>query len=280
MTATRSTDARTSRPPLEPFGDSRMQSLLERFFHPDTRPELLRVPGRIEERADGVVGRLPLEEDDTTVILKFWVRPGLKGRLKWALGRSSAQMEHGVLQHLHGKGMRVPRPLGLCRVPSIGKPYTEAMFMTDLGKTVRGPDYLEKLLEDGETEKAELFLDQMIRITEELLEAKVVDTDHGINNTVVTLEEEPIRIDFEVARIVADPRSEREALSRMIGRYIITYAFVVQPDMDRIVEYVKKIYERLDLDRDTRALVRAYTDAAYDLQRRDRGLDLQLDLPV
>ncbi len=265
---------------LQAFTPEEMQSLLERFFHPDTKPELLRVPGRIEERADGVVGRLPYEDLDTTIILKFWVRPGIKGKLKWGLGKSSAQTEYKALEHLYNHGMRVPQPLGLCRVPACGRPYTESMFMSDLGKTVRGPDYLEDLLKKGETEKADLFLEQMIQITEELLDAKVIDTDHGINNTVVTMEEEPIRIDFEVARIVNDPYQEHQQLAKMIGRYIITYAFVIQPDMEAIIAYAEKLYDRLKIDKKVRGLIRQYTDAAYDLQRTSRGIDYTLELPV
>jgi hypothetical protein len=262
-----------------PLDRRRMRQLLELHFDPSTPKEYLRVLERTEKRRDGVVARMRLPEDPrSTVILKFWSRPGLKGWLRRLTRTSSAWREFEALSRLHRAALSVPEPYGLCRVEAEGAPYTDALFMEDLGPATWGPKHFLGLLREGRQAEAQAFLETLIDFTERMLQAGVIDPDHGINNVLVPASGTPVRIDFEIARIVKEPRRRPELLGRMLGRLIATYTFLVQPDAGKAEEFAERLFDRVQPDADVIDGTQRHLDLVFSEQKRACGVDTRVNL--
>ena len=173
----------------------------------------------------------------------------------------------------------MPRPLGRCRVGVLGQPFTDAVFIEDLGQTVGGVEHVKTLVREARFAHLRSFEDRVIELTQGMLHAGVIDTDHGLINTVVPSSGQPVRLDFEIARCVRFPRLHTTGLGLMLGRLITTFTFAVQPDTVWAAEFAKRATEALHVPRRVLRVAKRFIDRTLEYQRQQIGLDVRLDLP-
>src|SRR5882762_2174892 len=78
-----------------------------------------------------------------------------------------------------------------------------------------------------------------------MLKHGVVDPDHGLHNVLVGRDGRPVRIDFEVAKVIGGAIGQRPIYGDMVGRLLTSYVFAAQPDSARIQQFAKRLEEAL-----------------------------------
>lgn len=233
----------------------------------------------ISQRGNRIVIRWRETESGDPIIIKLWSRPDLRGELRRWLRIAPPDREWKNLLRLSKFNVAVPSPLGFSRVvPGIAG-YTDVLFMEDLGECQTATEHLKQLIRAGEEPQALSFENAVIEITRQLLEAGMLDEDHGMLNIVVQPSGRPVRLDLEITRRVFWPRLFPSMYGRMLGRLIGLHAFAVQPDVGRTTRFAERLRDHLKpppavLDR---AAVHAREMMAQQL--RKSGIDTQLTLP-
>lgn len=213
------------------------------------------------------------------LIVKMWSRPDLKGTLRRILGIASGEREFRTLDLLYDTDMAVPKPLGFCRVtPSIAG-YTDALFIEDLGECESATSHLKRLIRTGQEQEALQFENVMIEMTKQILDAGMIDVDHGLVNMVIQPSGRPVRLDFELARRVVWPRLFRGLYGQMLGHLILLHAFAVQPDTERPTRFAERLRERLNPPRRVLAEASVYIQKWIKVQLETTGIDTRLTLP-
>jgi hypothetical protein len=194
------------------------------------------------KRNRAMVARVKLENGES-VIAKLWCSAGVYALLRRRMGTSNCQLAWKALSVLHIAGVAVPRPLGQCVM--LTGPYTEAMLIEDLGDCILGIDHVKKLLREDREAEHNQFVDQVFEMTEAMLRHGVLDPDHGLHNILVGADARPVRIDFEVAKVIRGEIGKHSAYGEMMGRLLTSYVFAVQPDTSRIEKFAARIEEAL-----------------------------------
>ena len=248
-----------------------------------------------EDRCDGwtvlmvhdgkVICRVPqsaadIAFDSDTVILKLWSQGGVRQTFRYLTRTRPVDRELTILSHLDHTSIRVPQLLGSCWIKDRSVPFSQAVVLEDLGETQRALEYYKDLREAGRTEEMNQLEERMLTMTEGLLDHHVVDPDHGFVNSVMTPAGELVRIDFEVARIVKDPRSAKQMCGQMLGRTLVTFAYAVQPDVERLDHFANELTERMDLSRESLQIARDFIDDALNEQQQQTGIDLSWTLVI
>lgn len=229
----------------------------------------------LRQRPDAMVARVA--GSSGTVILKLWVRQGIRGLLRRVTRTGSVLREWRTLCHLYRAGVSVPKPLGYCRVQVAGQPYTDALGMEDLGNCRSALECVKTLARQGNEAELARFEDQLIGLTCSLLRAGFVDPDHSLVNTVVPEHGRPVRLDFELARFVRCPSWALNSYSEMIGRLIATYVFAVQPEVGRARRFATRLADVLNASRRVRRKAYAFTTGMLRHQQR-LGIDVRFEL--
>jgi hypothetical protein len=209
----------------------------------------------------------------------MWSRPDLKGTLRRILRITSCAHEWRTLVHLRDVNMAVPQPLGFCRVtPSIAG-YTDALFTGDLGECESATNYLKRLISTGQEQMVLQFENVMIEMTKQIVDAGMIDVDHGLVNMVVQTSGRPVRLDFELARLVIWPRLFTGMYGRMLGQLILLHAFAVQPNTDRTTRFTARLCECLHPPRRVLAHAGMHIRKSIQVQLENTGIDTRLTLP-
>jgi hypothetical protein len=235
--------------------------------------------GVLSRRGNRLVVRWKETASGDSIVVKMWSRPDLRGTLRRWLRIAPSDREHRNLVHLHRLGVSVPRALGVARLaPSIAG-YTDALFTEDLGECETATERLKRLLRTGDERQALRLEDDVIDITRRLVEAGMLDEDHGMLNIVVPPSGQAVRLDLEIARRVFWPRLFPSSYGRMLGRLIGLHAFAVQPDVQRTSRFAQRLREALRPSPTMleRAAVHAREMMAEQL--RGRGINTRLSLP-
>lgn len=233
----------------------------------------------ISQRGNRMVIRWRAAGSGESMVVKLWSRPDLRGGLRRLLRIAPSDREWKNLVRLSQFGVAVPRPLGFSRVaPSIAG-YTDVLFMEDLGECETATEHLKRLIRAGDELEALRFEDAVIEITRQLLEAGMLDEDHGMHNIIVQSSGRAVRLDLEVTRRVFFPRLFPSLYGRMLGRLIGMHAFAVQPDVAWTRRFAQRLRDRLEPPRIvlSRAAVHARGMLAH--QSSNIGIDTMLDLP-
>lgn len=233
----------------------------------------------IHRARNRIVIRWRRAEPADSIIIKMWSHRGLKGKLRRLLRVTSADKELQNLVRLSSANMAVPRPLGCCPVEPGIAGYTDALFMEDMGECELSTDYLQRLIRTGQDQQALYFENVLIEMAAQILDAGMLDADHGLSNTVVQESGRPVRLDLELARRVIWPRLFADMYGEMLGRLIGLHAFAVQPDASRSTRFAERSCERLRPPR--RVLKRAgvYARKMMQTQLDQTGIDTRLVLP-
>jgi len=233
----------------------------------------------IYRRKNRVVIRWRGAVSGASLIIKMWSRTGLKGGLRRLLRIASCDHEWRTLVRLRRVHMDVPRPLGMCRLKNSIASYTDVLFLEDLGECDSSSDYLKRLIYEGQEQQVLRFENVMIRMTEQILAAGMIDVDHGLANIVMQASGRPVRLDFELSRRVIWPRLFPIMYGDMLGRLIVLHAFAVQPHTDRTTRFAERLCEHLHPPR--RSLVQAGIHIRKYLKEQfeNTGIDTRLTLP-
>jgi hypothetical protein len=233
----------------------------------------------IYRRRDRIVIRWRAQDLDGSIIIKMWARDDLKGKLRRLLRIAACNHEWRNLRRLSSVNMAVPRPLGFCRVvPSI-EGYADVLFMEDLGECETATDHLKRLIGSGQEQEVLRFENVMIEMTEQILEAGMLDVDHGLVNMVVPSSGLPKRLDTELARRVIWPALFSDTYGHMLGRLIGLYAFAVQPEVYRATQFAARLCDRLRPPRRALRRASAHVRSMMRTQLENTGIDTRLVLP-
>jgi tRNA A-37 threonylcarbamoyl transferase component Bud32 len=231
---------------------------------------------KLKERNDASTLRVQIESD-STVIMKLWKRPGIAGHLRRATGTDPGGRESRALARLLEAGIAVPAPLGTASFVLAESEFTDALFLEDLGSCETAFEHLKSLIRMGEEARVERFLGEVVEMTAAIVERDIIDTDHSLNNLVVTARGELVRLDTEVARQLSG-RPARPYGS-MLGRLIGTFIFAVQPDLERVGPFARALVERLDPEPAVLLEASAQVARMLEGQRCNRSLDTRVTLP-
>jgi len=219
------------------------------------------------------------QPDGGSVVIKLWSRPGLKGAIRRSLGASTLDREWQSLCRAHELGVRVPTPLGSSALPANPDGQTAAMVSADIGPCITAVDHLKRLIASGAEPAAAEFEGELVAQTGLMIDGGLIDTDHGMVNTLVPAGGLPVRLDFEMARLVRWPRLHRAAYGAMLGHLLATHAFAVQPATERTVRFAARLSERLDPPRSVLRRAREYVDQRMAVQEQRIGLAVRVALP-
>lgn len=217
--------------------------------------------------------------DGTSVIVKLWARPGIKGALRWLLGQTAARYEYRNLQLMARLGVPAPIAFAHGRAPINPGGYTDAIVMQDLGDCETAGQYLKRNIAAGDEAAVERFEAELIRMTGILTRARIIDFDHSMVNIVVR-DDLPVRLDLEKARRVPWIGLRRGLYARMIGQLLGTYVFSVQPDTARAERFARNLFAEIGPSSTVIAGAQSHLDAMLDLQKSRFGIDIALRLPV
>lgn len=231
----------------------------------------------LNRRHDALVIRLNIAPSQTTVV-KLWVRPGLRGFIRRLTRTASAIREWRTLDCLHRARAAVPKPYACLHLASAAAPYTDPLFIEDLGPCEVALEYVKALFRQGQHDRLSAFEDDVITLTDTIIRAGIVDTDHSLVNTVVPAGGKPVRIDFELAQRVFHPAIATRLYGEMLGRLVGTYAFAVQPDVSRVVPFAERLQARVQAPARVLCLARSFAERMLDDQRREKAIDTRIDL--
>lgn len=199
----------------------------------------------LRARPDALTLRVSLAEATGSVIVKLWRRPGWRGLLRRATGTGSLDREWRVLNRLHDRGLRVPRPLARVHFERPRDDYTDAVVVEDLGRCEMAIDRLDRLVQEGQDAERVALEDQVIAMTGALLEAGVVDADHHLVNLLILPTGELGRIDFEIATLVRAPALFPGRYAEMLGALVSSYVFAVQPRVELADDFTARLVEHV-----------------------------------
>jgi len=226
-------------------------------------------------RGDCRVSRLFLD-DEQTLILKMWSRPGLSGFVRRISRTAPFLNEALALRVLYDRGVSVPALLGYKQLKRFLPPFTDVLFIEDLGSCEFASEHLKVLMADGREEEARAIVREVLDMTESMVHARIIDRDHSFNNVIVTGGGRVARIDFEISRRRLFPRLHATSYGEMLGRLVGSYAFAMQPKVDLVMEFAQELAERIQPPR--RVIVKAEDFVALMLrgQRRRKGRDTRI----
>lgn len=228
-------------------------------------------------RREAMVLRLNLGPSQTTVV-KLWVRPGVRGLIRRLTGTASAMREWRTLDCLYRARASVPKPYACLHLSSAAAPYTDALFLEDLGPCQTALEFVKGLFRQGQDDRLVAFEDDVISLTDTIIRAGIVDTDHSLVNTVVPASGKPVRIDFELAQRVLHPAMASRRYGEMLGRLISTYAFALQPDVSRVVPFAERLKAHVPASARVLRFAREFLEQMLDEQRRERAIDTRISL--
>jgi hypothetical protein len=161
-------------------------------------------------------------------------------------------------------------------VQNVDSEYTELLIVEDLGKIRSGAEHLEGLVATGSVDRIDSFEEELIELTRSLLSVGVVDPDHSLVNIIVFSDGRLGRLDFELAECLRYPWLHTRLLGQMLGRLIVSYGFLMQPEVARTEAFARRLAQRVKAPR--RALVWAERFIASRLLRQlERvGIDIRI----
>jgi hypothetical protein len=227
------------------------------------------------KRKRALVARVKLE-DGGSVIAKLWCSPGIRALIRRKTRTSNCHNEWKVLRVLSAERASVPRPMGHCEL--LSGQYTEGLLIEDLGESKLGLSHVKALIREGREQEHEQLVNWLIELTELMLRHGVVDPDHGLHNVLVTSTGRPVRIDFEVARVIRGGIEKRPAYGQMLGRLLTSYIFAAQPDLPRIQWFARRIEQTLNPPASVLREAGRFVQEQMDRQRLTMNVNTQIRL--
>ncbi|MCC6907836.1 MAG: hypothetical protein IT430_07850 [Phycisphaerales bacterium] len=228
-------------------------------------------------RGRGMLMRITDSGGDS-VVVKACRQRDLKERLQGLSGLSMAHREWRAHEHVVRSGIRAPRLLQFLRLNLNSGERFEAIVMEDLGPTCNGMVHLKELIAQGDEDAVESFESRVVGLTERLLAAKVVDVDHQFRNIVVGQDREPMRVDFECARVFRGAKPPASSHGAMLGWLIVSHAFTCQPETSRTERFADHLRQCLRPPEAVLEVAKERVNRTLEHQRLANGIDSRVRL--
>ncbi len=236
--------------------------------HPDL--EVLRQRGN-----DVLIARVPAS-DPASVIVKCWNRRGPRGSLRRLTRSNIGWREATALRRLETLNTPAPRCLAYLTLPP-GTPHTEALLSTDLGPCRDSTDYFKEHIKPDPHARA-AFNRTLIDITRNMIAEGLLDPDHRLPNIVITPQDQPVRIDFELCIPVRFPRLHPRLHGDMLGVFLASYVFAVQPDLNLAADFARALLRELPPSPGVLRRAQLTLNTMVDRQKRETGIFSPLEL--
>lgn len=234
--------------------------------------QILRERGR-----DVRIARVIPPDGKASVVVKLWNRQGWRDRLRRLARATAAQREWRTLQRLYAYGVAAPQPLA--HIAHIPRPaaHTEGLIMNDLGVCSDATEHLKHLIRQGLTDQEDAFYGNLIAVTEAMIHLGLLDIDHRLPNFVVTPSGVPVRLDFELNIRRPWPRLWTRPYGLMLGTFLGSYVFAVQPDILRVRRMADRLRQRLRPPARALRIAAARVTDMLQRQRRESGITVHIE---
>jgi hypothetical protein len=231
---------------------------------------------KLKERDDASTLRMQVELD-STLIAKLWKRPGWSGHVRRITGTDPPGRESRALSLLLEAGLPVPAVLGTSSFSLAGTDFTDVLFLEDLGSCETAFEHLKSLIRAGEETRIEHLLREVVELTAAIVERDIIDTDHSLNNLVITARGKLVRLDTEIARELGGRPAKPYGI--MLGRLLGSFVFAVQPELERVEGFANALVGRLDPNSEALRYASVQVASMLEAQRERKSLDTRLKLP-
>lgn len=187
--------------------------------------------------------------NNKSIVVKLFNRKGLwssiKFNIKYPFKLTTLQREWNALCNLPKHGIKVPGPLGYCKIKDKSIKYKYAIFVEDIGEHKHALDYIKHLIDKNKLTQLLAFEDNLIQFTARIIKAGYIDTDYSLINMIVNNNGELIKTDLEFISIKKTSLLNNYIYSEMIYCLIISYAYAVQPQVDMVVKFFNKLTKEI-----------------------------------
>lgn len=194
----------------------------------------------LSNNKDKIIARYKTSNSET-IIIKLWSRQHLGGKFRRLIGSSLAENEWNALNHAKSLNINVPKAFGWCQLVNQPKNFTEALIIEDLGDCRIADEYIKHCFSENAIDDLIAFERSVIEMTAKMVEGKLLDVDHSLINIVMSNDNTPYRIDFELAKSVNTFNWHFYSYGKMLGRLLATYSFAVQPQTYRVPEFFEQL---------------------------------------
>ncbi len=233
----------------------------------------------LKERKGDVLISRARTADGASVIVKLWNRPGLWGTFRRVSKTNTGWREYETLRLLRDAGLGLPAPLAYMRLRDPAARHTESLIEEDLGLCSDVTEYLKMLRANKGDAALRPVEDEVISATRAMVEAGFIDTDHRLPNFVVRPDGRVVRLDFEMARRVKDPRGETKDFGVMLGTLLGSYAFMLQPAVGPLTDFAKRLAESVTASPAVLAVAKQRVEEMLERQRREASIDTKVEMP-
>ena len=205
------------------------------------------------------------------IIAKFWNRPGWRGHIRNFTRTTPGHKEYQALTLLRKADVNVPNAIALTKLKRTC--FSQVLFEEDLGECLPAIEHVKKLISCEREAALEVFLTEIVTMTMQMIEARVVDPDHSFVNIVATPSGDPARLDLELAICGAWRRVPTHIYGKMLGRLIGSYVFAVQPDLSRATSFAVMLSDTLNPQAKVLKIAERTIDAMLKKQKRIQGIE-------
>lgn len=212
------------------------------------------------------------------MIVKLWRIRNVLERAKEQVGIGDGAREWRMHRHIANIGLNVAKPIAYSMITTESRSRFEMFNVEDLGKTTQGLPYLKDCIIRGDEDNALRFEETVIHMAHRLLDARIVDIDHQLNNILIDQAERIFRVDFECARRWRLPSIPHQLLGRTIGRLVCTHVYACQPNLQQSEQFATRLATRLQLPTKVLTYARRTIECNLARQRDLCGIDSRLHL--
>jgi len=253
------------------LSNNEMQKAIKLIFLNDKSIKILKKSNRL-------VVRYKMDNGNSIIIKLFrgkglWT--GIKYAVKQAFRITPLQREWYVLNSVIKDTIKMPKPLGFCKIEENNSGYNYGIFVEDMGDNEHALNYIKKLLkEEKDTELSE-FENKIIELTSRMIEKGFVDTDQSLSNIDIDQNGELVKIDLEHMRkkgFLFINSTNAKMLACLIGSFV----FAEQPGVKYSKLFYEKVKKEINMSEKVYSKVRVIIDETLNEQYRTCGINTKM----
>lgn len=219
-----------------------------------------------------------IKSKETSYFLKIWQSSGLKERIKNFIRIDRSNYEYRNINYLRSKGVIAPEVFYFARIRE--KELTTNVLVTEyISTNLPVFLYIENNCSSRSFDAIIIFTEKILTLTEEILNAGIIDLDHNLSNMLVNDKGDLVKIDLELAvkKNIFNLKSKK--ICRMYSSLITSYVFAVQPNLELASKFTLSLYKKFELDSHSIEVTNKLVMTALERQLREKGIDSRFDLP-
>ncbi len=221
--------------------------------------------------------RVKIKEKD--FFLKIWQHTGTKERIKHFIRIDNSSSEYRNANHLRSRGIRVPEIFFFARVSE--KHLLTNIHVTEFISTnLTAFQYIKENCLSKTFKEVTHFSDNILTLTEDIINAGIIDPDHRLKNIMVNVNGDPVKIDLEIAFKNSRFSLHRKGLCDMLGTLIYSYVFAVQPNIELASQFTSSVYKRFNLDNHSKKVINNIVMPLLEKQLKETGIDSRFNLLI